>query len=140
MKILPILRSEAYKKAYAEAGVIAGSAIVVLHLVGKLSKRLRWMAPSLVVLIAFKDDVGTILRMLKAYYNGQYRNIPYKTLVKLIAAMLYFSFAIDVIPDFIPVIGLLDDAMVVTWVIRSAKKDVDAFIDWENESQLVANA
>ena len=37
----------------------------------------------------------------------------------------------DLIPDFIPVIGYLDDAAVVALAVRSVKGDLDAFRAWE---------
>ena len=38
---------------------------------------------------------------------------------------------IDAIPDFIPFVGIIDDAAVVALVLRALRKDVAPFVDWE---------
>lgn len=43
------------------------------------------------------------------------------------AALLYFISPIDVVPDFIPVAGLLDDAAVVALVVSSFSKEIERF-------------
>ena len=133
-KVREVMDSKTYKQATSEAGLIAGSAVLVSRLLARASWRLRWITPTLVVFLAFKDDMGTILRMLRAYYNGQYRNISNSTLLKLLTAVIYFVSPIHLLTDFIPVIGLLDDAFIVGWVIRSVRKDVDAFKQWEADN------
>jgi len=44
---------------------------------------------------------------------------------------VYFIFPVDLVPDFIPVLGQLDDLAVVTWGVRKVRA-----IMKENESQL----
>ena len=36
----------------------------------------------------------------------------------LLPAIAYLAFPLDLIPDFIPVIGYLDDAVVLAWALR----------------------
>jgi uncharacterized membrane protein YkvA (DUF1232 family) len=38
---------------------------------------------------------------------------------------------LDLLPDFIPWIGLFDDAVVLAWLLASLAKDLDRFRDWE---------
>jgi uncharacterized membrane protein YkvA (DUF1232 family) len=46
--------------------------------------------------------------------------------LKLRALAWYLSLRLDLIPDFIPIIGRLDDALVVAVAIRTALKSADA--------------
>ena len=77
------------------------------------------------------DDLKTFIRMIKAWAGGRYR-APWKTMAWIIAGVVYFVSPIDAIPDFIPFIGLMDDAFVITLVMRGVRKDVARFRDWED--------
>jgi len=48
----------------------------------------------------------------------------------IISAISYFVFPIDAIPDFIPVVGLLDDTAVVSLALHLVSKDLDDYMDW----------
>jgi uncharacterized membrane protein YkvA (DUF1232 family) len=85
---------------------------------------------------ALKDMWGSLvalLRLLRAYASGQYRNVPAKSLVLIVAGILYFVMPIDVIPDFIVGLGFLDDAAVLAWVVSSVRTVVNDFEQWEKQ-------
>ena len=77
------------------------------------------------------DDLKTFTRMVKAWAGGRYR-APWKSMAWIIAGIVYFVSPIDAIPDFIPIIGFMDDAFVITLVMRGVRKDVERFRDWES--------
>ena len=79
----------------------------------------------------FLDKVKTFIRMLTSYINGDYREIPWKSLILLIGALVYFIMPIDLIPDFIPASGLLDDISVVLLVFNGINEDITAFLEYE---------
>ncbi len=62
--------------------------------------------------------------MLKAWTTGDYRAMPWKTIVLGLTAVIYFLNPLDLVPDFIPGIGYLDDAVVLGFVMNSIRKDV----------------
>jgi len=72
------------------------------------------------------------LRLLRAYVRGDYRNVPLKSLILIVAGVLYFVLPIDVIPDFLVGLGFVDDAAVLAWVYASVKKVLDEFARWES--------
>jgi uncharacterized membrane protein YkvA (DUF1232 family) len=76
-------------------------------------------------------DLETIIRLLKSWLSGDYTEIPHKTIVIFIAAILYYLNPFDVVPDIIPAVGYVDDVSVVAWVIKSFKDEVNKFRDWE---------
>lgn len=65
--------------------------------------------------------------LMKAYVQGSYTKLPAMTLVKITAALLYFVMPIDVIPDFLPLVGFADDLAIVVWVGKAIKEELDAF-------------
>jgi uncharacterized membrane protein YkvA (DUF1232 family) len=76
-------------------------------------------------------DLTTLFRLVKSWINGSYRKIHWQTIVLAIAAIIYFVDPFDLIPDFIPVIGYLDDAVVVGWLVMSIRADINRFLEWE---------
>lgn len=73
----------------------------------------------------------TLYRLLRAYFRKEYRDIPWKSIVLVTVGILYFVFPFDLIPDFIPVAGLVDDAAVIWAVVNQIKVDLDNFLAWE---------
>ena len=70
-------------------------------------------------------------RLVNAWLNGTYRVFPWRTLFVLIFVGAYAINPFDLIPDFIPVVGYLDDATVIAFVVESIRRDLDKFIAWE---------
>ena len=79
----------------------------------------------------FADELRELFRLLRAWVRGRYKEIPWKTLLAVLAAVIYFVNPFDLVPDFLPLLGLTDDASVVAFVIMSVKKEMDKFREWE---------
>jgi uncharacterized membrane protein YkvA (DUF1232 family) len=45
--------------------------------------------------------------------------------------MIYFVSPFDVIPDYLPVLGHIDDAFVVSLALKSIRAELDMFMAWE---------
>lgn len=72
-----------------------------------------------------------MIRLLRAYHRGEYRDVSSPNLVVIIAALIYFISPFDVIPDSVPILGNIDDAMVVRLALESVGADLDTFMAWE---------
>ena len=72
------------------------------------------------------EDLKTMFDLLRAVARGNYR-LRKETLILIAGAVLYFVIPIDVIPDFIPVAGFIDDAAVIAWVVKTCKTEIDVF-------------
>jgi uncharacterized membrane protein YkvA (DUF1232 family) len=77
------------------------------------------------------SDLPLLARLLKAWKGGSYRGPSMRTIVSLAAALLYIVSPIDLMPDFIPGIGLIDDAAVLALLLHSIAQDLAAFRVWE---------
>ena len=83
-----------------------------------------------------QDSVIALSRMLSAWMKGDYRNISTKSIIAVVAALIYFVNPLDLIPDFIPVIGQLDDIFVLGYLIKTFNKEIERFMAWEKEHEL----
>ncbi len=77
-------------------------------------------------------DVGlTLVRLVRSYISGEYRNIATSTIISGLAVLLYVLSPIDLIPDFIPVVGFLDDLSLVSWFVDKFQSEITKFREWE---------
>jgi uncharacterized membrane protein YkvA (DUF1232 family) len=72
-----------------------------------------------------------MLRLIRAYYRGEYRDVPMTTLLVIIAAVIYVVNPLDLIPDWVPGLGFLDDAFVLALAVRKTRITLDDFMSWE---------
>jgi uncharacterized membrane protein YkvA (DUF1232 family) len=77
----------------------------------------------------------TMLRLVRAYSDGKYRDVPESTLVVIIAAIIYVVNPLDVIPDALPALGYLDDATVLALAVRRSRDALDDFMIWETAAR-----
>ncbi len=73
------------------------------------------------------------MSLVKDYYQGNYKDIPYKTISAVVVGLLYILNPIDIIPDFIPLIGYIDDALVIviTFCLKLVEKDLHKYQSWK---------
>jgi uncharacterized membrane protein YkvA (DUF1232 family) len=81
-------------------------------------------------LLSVWESLQTLVRLILAWLNGKYRS-PAATVLMSVAAIIYFVNPYDFIPDSIPVLGLVDDASVITFVVRANAREVSRFRNWE---------
>ena len=85
------------------------------------------------------SKVSVLGRIMGAYARGEYKTIPWKTLITVLAGLLYFINPIDLIPDVVVGIGFTDDFTVLVWVYGTAEKEIDRFLEWEKERMVTAS-
>jgi uncharacterized membrane protein YkvA (DUF1232 family) len=87
---------------------------------------LAWAALLITLLIARPDKVQLkealrllpdLLRLLHRLAGD--RTLPRGVRIRLGLLLAYLAMPFDLIPDFIPVLGYADDAIIVTYVLRS---------------------
>jgi len=81
----------------------------------------------------FQDNLIALVRMMRAWLKGDYQNISTKSIIAVVAALLYFVNPLDLIPDFIPIIGQIDDVFIVGYLIKTLNKELERFMAWEQE-------
>lgn len=94
----------------------------------------------------YAKDLLLLFSLAKDYYQGNYRDIPYKTISAAVVGLLYVINPIDIIPDFIPFIGQVDDALVLGFCLKLIQKDLLQYKAWKNDqsenkpSEKIANS
>lgn len=134
-----ILENVFFKTAQSKAKVIKKNPLRLKRMIGAASLKFISAASTEGRLKTLKDDFNTLLSMLKAYMKGEYRAIKPQSILTIIAGMLYFLMPTDLIPDFVPVAGFIDDATVLAWVIASVRQETQLFADWASLSKYKTN-
>ncbi|WP_278959608.1 YkvA family protein [Aquipseudomonas alcaligenes] len=77
-----------------------------------------------------RDDLNLLLGVCAAWWRGEYRAVGRQALLSVVAALLYFLAPLDMVPDWLPGAGLLDDLAVLAWVMRTWAAELDAYRAW----------
>ena len=114
---------------------IAATEEKLRYLLGKAS--LKWKELSRNPTFAqVKNQVEIFIRMIRAHVNKQYSGLSNRSLGLLVLALFYFALPTDLVPDFIPFVGYVDDITVLLAVFKSLQSDIERFLEWEREKQL----
>lgn len=79
-------------------------------------------------------ELGRImLGMLQDFRDGDYRAIPWFTIASVVVTLIYVLNPLDMVPDFVPGLGYIDDFAVFTLVLRFIQTDLHEYLDWKLE-------
>ncbi len=78
------------------------------------------------------ERLRALPRMVSAAVRGEYAGLPLGRLLGMVGALVYVMSPVDLVPEgLLGVFGLVDDAMLVTWLAGAIVSDTEAFITWE---------
>lgn len=78
-------------------------------------------------------DVPAIISLIRSYIRKEYENVPASSIAAGLAAILYLVSPVDIIPDLVPGIGLLDDAAVFVTCWKLIHDDVEKYKEWRKQ-------
>ena len=125
----PVLSSEAFARARREAKLRLVGSGGLRSLFGQAAKKVASLPRQ-----RFKENwlyLQTMLRLIGAYERGQYKQVSNDELLWIVAALNYLVDPYDLIPDVTPVLGFVDDAIVVEFVVDKTRQALDDFMVWE---------
>jgi uncharacterized membrane protein YkvA (DUF1232 family) len=75
----------------------------------------------------YLNDIKLYFQMLGDVFTGKYKKVPVGTIAAIVGTLLYVLSPIDLIPDFIPVVGYLDDAAMLAVCLNFTRFDVEEY-------------
>ncbi|MEJ2368051.1 MAG: DUF1232 domain-containing protein [Acidobacteriota bacterium] len=82
----------------------------------------------------FFEDAHLLVNMVKDYWHGRYREVPYWALAAIVFTLLYILDPLDLIPDFIPFFGAVDDAAVLAACLYLVERELRKYGQWKLEN------
>ena len=87
-----------------------------------------------------REDLGLFKDLCWAWIRGEYRDVSHRTLLMVVAALVYFVSPLDAIPDWLVAFGFVDDLAVLAWVMQRWRGEMEAFRAWrERRNSPVVN-
>lgn len=71
-----------------------------------------------------------LLSLVKDYFTGAYREVPYWAIGAAALALVYVLSPVDAIPDVIPGLGYLDDATVLAFCLKLVETELEKYKEW----------
>lgn len=112
-----------------KAQEIAGEDGKLKKLVEKVRMRLDQVSHNPKIQEAL-EPILVFKRMIIAHRRKEFK-VSNRTLGLIVLGLVYFVTPLDIIPDFIPVIGYVDDLSVLLAVFNTVKDEVEDFRKWE---------
>ncbi|MFN4085084.1 MAG: YkvA family protein [Spirosomataceae bacterium] len=128
-----VISSVLFRKSMRRASRLSRNLPGILKLLQQTLRKTQTMGTSAAVTI-FREKIVALGRMLKSYATGEYRDISNQSLLILLASFLYFVFPIDLLPDFLPIVGFTDDIALVVFVYQKLQEEIERFELWEKEN------
>jgi len=76
------------------------------------------------------EDFRLLFGLIKDYWKGEYRDVSIGSIIVFCLAIIYILSPIDLLSDFIPGIGQIDDAAVLLFCLYFLEKDLYRYKEW----------
>ena len=75
-----------------------------------------------------------LISMLHDYYHGEYKKVPAVVMAGTAAIIAYLVSPLDLIPDNIPLLGFVDDALIINLVMQLCiDKELERYRAWREQ-------
>ncbi|MEJ2586279.1 MAG: DUF1232 domain-containing protein [Deltaproteobacteria bacterium] len=79
----------------------------------------------------FIEDMKLLCGLIKDYFKGNYRDVSWWSILVFVSGIVYLFIPVDILPDFIPVIGQIDDALILLLCLYFLEKDLYRYKKWK---------
>lgn len=77
------------------------------------------------------EKLQLLFELFHSWIKGDYKEIPKRSIIMIIATIIYFVVPTDAIPDFIVGLGLIDDVAVISFALQQISGDIEKFKVWK---------
>jgi uncharacterized membrane protein YkvA (DUF1232 family) len=81
----------------------------------------------------FIKESVLLIGLVRDYAAGRYRAVPWWAIAAATFTLLYVFNPFDVVPEFIPVVGTIDDATVVAALVAMISHELKKYGIWKKE-------
>ncbi|HEY1084787.1 MAG TPA: YkvA family protein [Prosthecobacter sp.] len=99
--------------------------------IARVTQRAKDIEDKLPKLKQWMEQGKVLLELVKDYWAGRYREVPYWAISAGALALLYVLNPADVIPDMIFGVGYLDDATVVAFCLKLIERELTRYKEWQ---------
>jgi len=85
------------------------------------------------VLAKLWADIKDMIALIRDFAKGDYRDIPWVSIAAITAAVLYFINPLDLVPDFVPILGYVDDAAIIGLALKFIGGDLNKYRHWRKK-------
>jgi uncharacterized membrane protein YkvA (DUF1232 family) len=82
-------------------------------------------------LARFVEDGKLLIAIVKDYWAGAYRQVPYGVIASSVFTLIYVFNPFDLVPDMLPLIGQLDDVAIMGACLVLVEFDLHKYKDWK---------
>ena len=79
------------------------------------------------------EDFRLLGALIKDYWKGEYRDVSLGSIAVFVLAIVYVLSPIDILPDFIPFLGRIDDTFILLFCIYLLEKDLHKYQNWKKD-------
>jgi uncharacterized membrane protein YkvA (DUF1232 family) len=80
-------------------------------------------------------NLKLLLPLIKDYWKGTYRDVSIKSIVIFLAVLVYIISPLDLIPDYVPGLGQIDDAAILGLSLFFLEKELLKYKAWRDRNR-----
>lgn len=121
------------EKGYENAEKLLKDEVKTEKFLQKLERKLK----TIPVLGEILSRIPVLISLVRSYIRKEYTDVPVRSIIAIVSALIYFLTPVDVIPDVIPGFGYVDDVSVLTFCLKLVGDDVKEYQKWRQENNKV---
>ena len=134
-KVIEVLSEEEVQARFDKSKEKAKKLLEDEDKMDRFLERLEKKLKHIPVVGGILSEIPTLISLVKAFIQKKYLEIPIGSVIAIVGALIYFLSPVDLIPDLLPAIGLVDDAAVLTLAFKLVHDDVVEFKDRREKNQ-----
>lgn len=134
-KVIEVLDEEEVQRRFDQSKEKAKKLLEDRDKMDRFLDRLERKLKHIPVVGGMLSEIPILIALVKAFIEKRYLDIPIGSMIAIVGALLYFLSPIDLFPDFLPAIGLVDDAAVIGLAFKLVHDDVKEYKAWREKNQ-----